>query len=78
MKTNKFELDKIMSIVQLNSELEVEQAESLVFKFKWMQKENEILLPLREHWASLLEDYKILKQYPSLSIGLNKDDLINV
>lgn len=66
MKTNKFELDKIMSIVELNSELEVEQAESLVSKFRWMQKENEILIPLRAHWASLIEDYENLKTISKL------------
>jgi len=58
MKTNKFELDNIMSITLLNSELEVEQASSLISKFKWMQKENETLKPLRNHLVSLIEYYE--------------------
>ena len=58
MKTNKFELDNIMSITMLNSELEVEQASSLISKFKWMQKENETLKPLRKHLVSLIEEYE--------------------
>lgn len=58
MKTNKFEIDNIMSITILNSELEVEQASSLISKFKWMQKENETLKPLRKHLVSLIEEYE--------------------
>lgn len=58
MKTSKFELDNIMSITILNSELEVEQASSLISKFKWMQKENETLKPLRKHLVSLIEGYE--------------------
>ncbi len=58
MKTNKFELDNIMSITMLNSEFEVEQASSLILKFKWMQKENETLKPLRKHLVSLIEEYE--------------------
>lgn len=58
MKTNKFKIDNIMSITVLNSELEVEQASSLISKFKWMQKENETLKPLRKHLVSLIEEYE--------------------
>jgi hypothetical protein len=58
MKTNKFELDKIMAIVELKSELEVEQASSLASRFRWMQKENESLKPLRSHLLELVEEYE--------------------
>ncbi|MBL4887238.1 MAG: hypothetical protein JKZ03_02020 [Flavobacteriaceae bacterium] len=58
MKTNKFELDNIIAITELNSELEVEQASSLIAKFKWMQKEDETLKSLRKHLVSLIEKYE--------------------
>ena len=58
MKTNKFEIDSIMAITEFNSELEVEKASSLVSKFKWMQKEDETLKPLRKHLVSLIEKYE--------------------
>lgn len=58
MKANIFRLDNIMSITMLNSELEAEQASSLISKFRWMQKENETLKPLRKHLLSLIEDYE--------------------
>jgi transcriptional regulator with XRE-family HTH domain len=58
MKTNKFDLDNIMAITELNSGLEVEQASSLTAKFKWMQKEDETLRELRKHLVSLIEKYE--------------------
>lgn len=58
MKANIFELDNIMSIIKLNSELEIEQASSLISKLKWMQKENETLKPLRKHLVALIEEYE--------------------
>jgi transcriptional regulator with XRE-family HTH domain len=58
MKTNKFDLDNIMAITELNSDLEVEQASSLTAKFKWMQKEDKTLSALRKHLVSLIEKYE--------------------
>jgi len=58
MKTIKFELDNIRAITELSSELEVEQASSLIAKFKWMQKEDRTLKPLRKHLVSLIEKYE--------------------
>ncbi len=53
-----FDLDNIMAITELNSDLEVEQASSLIAKFKWMQKEDKTLRTLRKHLVSLIEKYE--------------------
>ncbi len=58
MKTIRFDLDNIMAITELNSDLEVEQASSLIAKFKWMQKEDKTLRTLRKHLVSLIEKYE--------------------
>lgn len=58
MKKSRFDLDNILAITELKSELEVEQASSLIAKFKWMQQEDETLRSLRKHLVSLIAKYE--------------------
>ena len=58
MKAEKFKPDNILSINELNSELELQKAQSLIGKFSWMKKEDPSLGRLEKHLINLVEKYE--------------------
>ncbi len=54
----RFEIDNILQIATLNSELEFERASSLYLKLRWMIKDDSSLEPIREHLKGLISEYE--------------------
>lgn len=57
-KMDRLEIDNILKIDELNSELEFEQATSIQGKLRWMEKEDSSLEPIRQHLLELIEKYE--------------------
>lgn len=57
-KMDRLEIDNILKIDELNSELEFEQATSIQGKLRWMTKEDNSLEPVRQHLLALIEKYE--------------------
>jgi transcriptional regulator with XRE-family HTH domain len=54
----RFEIDHILRIDELNNALEFEQATSIQGKLRWMEKEDPTLKPIRQHLLDLIEKYE--------------------
>lgn len=54
---DRLEIDNILKIDQLNSELEFERATSIQGKLRWMVEEDSSLEPVRKHLLSLIDKY---------------------
>ncbi len=55
---DRLEIDNIIKIDELNSELEFEEATSIQGKLRWMVKEDRSLEPIRQHLFKLIEKYE--------------------
>ncbi|MEA3497014.1 MAG: helix-turn-helix transcriptional regulator [Bacteroidota bacterium] len=55
---DKLEIDNILKIDELNSELEFENATLIQGKLRWMVKDDSSLEPIRKHLISLIEKYE--------------------
>ena len=55
---DRFEIDNILKLNELNSELEFEKATSIYGKLRWMVKEDSSLKPIRQHLKSLIIQYE--------------------
>jgi len=55
---DRLEIDNILKIDKLNSELEFERATSIQGKLRWMIKDDNSLTPVRNHLISLIENYE--------------------
>ncbi|MCF6352570.1 MAG: helix-turn-helix domain-containing protein [Cyclobacteriaceae bacterium] len=55
---DRLEIDNILKIDDLNSELEFERATSIQGKLRWMVKEDKSLEPVRQHLIDLVEKYE--------------------
>jgi antitoxin component HigA of HigAB toxin-antitoxin module len=55
---DRLEIDNILKIDELNSELEFEQATAIQGKLRWMEKEDSSLEPIRQHLLELIEKYE--------------------
>lgn len=57
-KMDRLEIDNILKIDELLSELEFEQATAIQGKLRWMVKEDSSLEPIRQHLLTLIEKYE--------------------
>ncbi len=57
-KMDRLDIDNILKIDELNSELEFEQATSILDKLRWMAKEDKSLEPIRQRLFELIEKYE--------------------
>jgi DNA-binding transcriptional regulator YdaS (Cro superfamily) len=57
-KMDRLEIDNILKIDELISELEFERATSIQGKLRWMAKEDSSLEPVRQHLLALIEKYE--------------------
>ncbi len=57
-KMDRLEIDNILKVDELNSELEFEQATAIQGKLRWMVKEDSSLEPIRQHLMVLIEKYE--------------------
>lgn len=55
---DRLEIDNILKIDDLNSELEFEKATSIQGKLRWMVKKDSSLEPVRQHLIDLVEKYE--------------------
>ena len=55
---DRLEIENILKIDDLNSELEFERATSIHGKLRWMVKEDSSLEPVRHHLLALIERYE--------------------
>lgn len=55
---DKLEIDNILKLNELNSELEFERATSIYGKLRWMVKDDNSLKPIRQHLKSLITQYE--------------------
>lgn len=55
---DRLEIDNILKIDELNTELEFERATSIQGKLRWMIKEDNSLKAVRDHLISLIEKYE--------------------
>ncbi len=55
---DRLEIDNILKVDELNSELEFEQATAIQGKLRWMVKEDSSLEPIRQHLLALIEKYE--------------------
>jgi predicted XRE-type DNA-binding protein len=56
---DRLEIDNLLKIDELNTELEFEQATSIQGKLRWMVKEDSSLEPIRQHLLVLIEKYEL-------------------
>jgi len=54
----KFNIDNILQLTELNSELDCERATSLYGKLRWMEKDDTSLKPIRKYLRTLINDYE--------------------
>jgi len=57
-KMDRLEIDNILKIDELNSELEFERATLIHGKLRWMEEEDSSLEPVRQHLIVLIEKYE--------------------
>lgn len=55
---NNFDLDNVLKISELMSELEFERASALEGRLRWMMKKDPSLKPLRSHLRALVKAYE--------------------
>jgi transcriptional regulator with XRE-family HTH domain len=55
---NNFDIDNVLKISKLTSELDFERASALESKLRWMIKEDPSLKPLRQHLRELIKAYE--------------------
>jgi hypothetical protein len=55
---DKFDIDNVLQISELSSELDFERASALQLKLRWMVKEDESLKPIRDHLRLLIRKYE--------------------
>lgn len=55
---DRLEIDNILKIDELNSELEFERATSIFGKLRWMVEDDSSLIPIRQHLMTLIEKYE--------------------
>ena len=55
---DRLDIDNILKIDELNSELEFEQATAIFDKLRWMAKEDKSLEPIRQRLFELIEKYE--------------------
>lgn len=55
---DRLEIDNILKLNELNSELEFEKATAIYGKLRWMMKEDSSLKPIRQHLKSLIMQYE--------------------
>ncbi|MBE9467250.1 MAG: helix-turn-helix transcriptional regulator [Bacteroidetes bacterium] len=55
---DKLEIDNILKLKELKSELEFERATSIYGKLRWMTKDDNSLEPIRQHLKSLITQYE--------------------
>ncbi len=55
---DRLEIDNILKLDELNSELEFERATSIYGKLRWMVKDDKSLEPIRQHLKSLINQYE--------------------
>src|SRR5690606_158382 len=56
----KFDIDNILKITELKSELEFKKATAVQAKLRWMAKDDVNLIPYREHLLVLIEKYEAI------------------
>lgn len=54
----KFNIDNILQLTELNNELDCERATSLYGKLRWMEKDDDSLKPIRKYLRTLINDYE--------------------
>jgi transcriptional regulator with XRE-family HTH domain len=54
----RLEIDNILKLDKLNSELEYEKAISIYGKLRWMAKEDNSLIPVKQHLKILIKQYE--------------------
>ena len=54
----RLEINNILKLEKLNSELEYEKAISIYGRLRWMIKENEALSPVKQHLKTLIKKYE--------------------
>ncbi len=57
-KMDRLEIDNILKIDKLNSEVEFERATSIHGRLRWMAKDDESLESVRQHLLKLIEKYE--------------------
>jgi len=57
-KLDRLDIDNILKVDELNSELEFEQATAILDKLRWMVKEDNSLEPIRQRLLELIEKYE--------------------
>lgn len=55
---DRLEIDNILKLNELNSELEFERATAIFGKLRWMVEEDSLLEPIRQHLKSLIMQYE--------------------
>ncbi|RYE12818.1 MAG: hypothetical protein EOP45_22235 [Sphingobacteriaceae bacterium] len=56
---NDFDIDDVLKIFELTSELDLERASALELKLRWMMKKDPLLKPLRRHLRELVKAYEL-------------------
>ncbi|GMT45370.1 MAG: hypothetical protein IEMM0006_1202 [bacterium] len=54
----RLEIDNILKLDKLNSELEYEKALSIYGRLRWMVKEDNSLVPVKQHLGTLIKQYE--------------------
>ncbi len=57
-KMDRLDIDNILKVDELNSELEFEQTTAILNKLRWMVKEDNSLEPIRQRLLELIEKYE--------------------
>ena len=57
-KMDRLEINNIINVTELNSELEFEQATSISGRLRWMVEEDGSLAPIRQHLLTLIKKYE--------------------
>ncbi len=65
----RLEINKILKLNKLNSELEYEKAISIYGRLRWMIKENEALSPVKQHLKALINKYEEAHWKDETNIG---------
>lgn len=55
---DRLEIDNILKIDELNGELEFEKATAIFGKLRWMEEDDNSLIPIRQHLMTLIEKYE--------------------
>lgn len=66
---DRLEIDNIMKLNELHSELEFERATAIYGKLRWMVEEDHSLKPIRQHLKSLIKQYERMHWNDELKIS---------